>query len=97
MQCSINNNSFIIPPAPLRQRNVAEGPWEEQMLSTAQWLPSPECDPAAWLSASGGEGDRDSAQFQVSLKASKQKTQATNLKISKREFAHWNSDRLSSW
>lgn len=56
MLCSINNNSFIILPAPLGQRKGADGPREEQMLA----LPRPECNLATLLWASGGEGETPS-------------------------------------
>lgn len=51
MLCSVNNNSFIIPPAPLGQRKVADGPGEEQMLV----LPSPKRNraPPLWASGAG--------------------------------------------
>lgn len=71
---SINNNSFIIPPAPLGQRKVADGPREEQMLV----LSNPEC--TGHIALGLWRGRRNMVQSPVSLKTNKQrKTQATNL------------------
>lgn len=83
MLCSVNNNSFIIPPAPLGQRKVADGPGEEQMLA----LPSPKRNRAPPLWASG----RGAALPNLRFLYKQRKIQATNLKIGKSEVSYWNA------